>query len=115
MVKIDKSKCIGCGACVSTCPEGFEMIGEKAHIKDSNASCIKQAALNCPTNAILLDEEDSDSALSPDDGKDAQEKQEDLPFKGRGVSRRMGQGFGRGRGMGGRGLHRGKHRGRGNF
>ena len=24
MVKIDKDKCIGCGACVATCPDVFD-------------------------------------------------------------------------------------------
>ena len=27
-IKIDKGKCIGCGACVSTCSKVFEMDGE---------------------------------------------------------------------------------------
>ncbi|MBU4152281.1 MAG: ferredoxin, partial [Proteobacteria bacterium] len=30
MVSIDKTKCIGCGACAATCPKGFEMKGDKA-------------------------------------------------------------------------------------
>jgi len=58
MVKIDKKKCIGCGACASTCPQVFEM-GEdgKAEIKKGadlkkNAKGIKEAADNCPVEAI---------------------------------------------------------------
>jgi len=57
MVSVDKEKCIGCGACASTCPEVFEM-GEdqKAHVKegqeDSDKDCVKEAAKNCPTSAI---------------------------------------------------------------
>lgn len=53
MVSVNKEVCIGCGACASTCPEGFE-IGDdrKAKVKDADAKCIKEAAENCPVNAI---------------------------------------------------------------
>lgn len=52
MAKIDKEKCIGCGACVSTCPEGFEISDGKAKIKNSKAKCIKDAIDSCPVRAI---------------------------------------------------------------
>jgi len=52
MTKIDKEKCIGCGACVSVCSEGFEMINGKASIKNPKAKCIKEAAKICPVKAI---------------------------------------------------------------
>ena len=58
MVKIDKNKCIGCGACASTCPQVFEMRDDtKAHVKEGadlkkNAKCIKEAIKNCPVEAI---------------------------------------------------------------
>lgn len=51
MVSVDKEKCIGCGACVSVCPEGFELKDGKAHVK-KNAPCAKEAAENCPVQAI---------------------------------------------------------------
>lgn len=51
MVKINDS-CIGCGACVSLCPEGFELKDGKAHVKDANAPCIDEAINSCPVNAI---------------------------------------------------------------
>ena len=56
MVKVDANKCIGCGACASTCPEVFEMGGDgKSHVKASakkDAKCIKEAINNCPVEAI---------------------------------------------------------------
>lgn len=56
MVKINKKKCIGCGACAATCPEVFEMNDEgKAEIKANakkDAKCIKEAINNCPVDAI---------------------------------------------------------------
>jgi len=52
MVKIDKAKCIGCGACVSVCPKGFELKDGKAQVKDSKAKCIEDAIEGCPVGAI---------------------------------------------------------------
>ena len=54
MVKIDKEKCIGCGACEAICPAGFEVIKEKARVKDGNAACIEEAASSCPVDAITV-------------------------------------------------------------
>ena len=56
MVKVDQEKCIGCGACVSTCPEVFEMKNMKAEVKKGkekvNSPCIKEAIEVCPVEAI---------------------------------------------------------------
>lgn len=56
MVSVNKEKCIGCGACVSTCPEVFEMDDSgKAKVKSGakkDAKCAKEAAKNCPVEAI---------------------------------------------------------------
>jgi ferredoxin len=58
MVKVDKKKCIGCGACSSTCPQVFELKDDgKANVKPGadlkkNAKCIKEAIDNCPVEAI---------------------------------------------------------------
>jgi len=54
MVSINKSKCIGCGVCISSCPEVFEM-GEdnKAKVKaQKDIPCVKEAIESCPVDAI---------------------------------------------------------------
>ena len=55
MVKINKEKCIGCGACAATCPEVFEIKNGKAQIKtgaDTSIPCVKDAKEGCPVDAI---------------------------------------------------------------
>lgn len=56
-IKLDKKKCIGCGACAACCPDVFEMKGDKANpkVKNSDKPCVKEAADNCPVNAITLE------------------------------------------------------------
>jgi len=54
MVKVDKNKCIGCGTCADICPDGFELSGGKAKVKDAKAKCIKEAADSCPVGAIKI-------------------------------------------------------------
>lgn len=51
MVSVDKEKCIGCGACVATCPEGFKMEGGKAKAL-KEVPCSKEAEMGCPVGAI---------------------------------------------------------------
>jgi ferredoxin len=55
-VKVNKEKCIGCGACVAICPEVFELKAGKAIVKkaQTNKECAKQAADSCPVNAITI-------------------------------------------------------------
>jgi len=55
IVKIDRSKCVGCGLCQSMCPEGFEMVDGLATTKDANVECVEQAAKSCPVGAIILE------------------------------------------------------------
>ena len=58
MVSIDRDACIGCGVCTTICPDVFELDDEgKATIKegaDTSVDCVKEAAENCPTNAIQV-------------------------------------------------------------
>ena len=56
-IAVDKQKCIGCQACVSTCPSMFKMVGGKSEPKRKkvdNAGCAKQAEEICPVNAITV-------------------------------------------------------------
>lgn len=55
MVSINKSKCIGCGACASACPSVFEIKDAKAYVKsgaDTKKPCVKEAKDVCPVDAI---------------------------------------------------------------
>jgi ferredoxin len=60
-VRVDEDTCIGCEACVDTCPEVFEMAGDKAIAKVSEVpkefikSC-QEAAENCPVEAIIIED-----------------------------------------------------------
>lgn len=57
--KIDLEKCIGCGTCISMCPQVFEFDGDKAKVIEKadfnkNEQCIKEASEACPNQAISL-------------------------------------------------------------
>ena len=54
MIKVNSEKCIGCGLCVSICPEVFEMNSEgKSKVKKQKDSpCVKEAIESCPVQAI---------------------------------------------------------------
>jgi ferredoxin len=56
---IDEDLCEGCETCVSLCPDVFEMVDVKAHVKNPNAldTCnIQEAIESCPVGAIRLEE-----------------------------------------------------------
>jgi len=55
-ISINKEKCIGCGACVSICPNVFELKNGKAQakVKETKETCAKEAADSCPVQAISV-------------------------------------------------------------
>lgn len=61
VIAVDEAKCIGCGLCVTTCPDVFELDDNgKSQVKDASAcsKCNCQEALDhCPSLAISWQEE----------------------------------------------------------
>jgi len=56
-ITVDGNLCTGCGLCVDTCPEIFEMGDDNvARVKDlKSASCdLKDVAESCPVEAIAV-------------------------------------------------------------
>jgi ferredoxin len=56
-IEINESDCIGCGACVATCPDNFEMEGDKAKVKNKQVKevgCCQDAADGCPVSCIKV-------------------------------------------------------------
>ncbi len=51
MVKIDKEKCIGCGACIIDFPEIFEIVDGKADV-NKDISTTKEMKEICSMEAI---------------------------------------------------------------
>ena len=57
IIQVDQAKCIGCGLCVSSCGDVFELDENgKSRVKDANAcekaNCCQGAIDNCPAKAI---------------------------------------------------------------
>lgn len=58
---VDPDTCIGCGLCTQRCPEVFKMEGDKAvaytnPVPDELEDACKQAAEECPVDAIKVEE-----------------------------------------------------------
>ena len=56
VIKVNKEKCIGCGACESSCGKVFKIVDGKAKVLDakSKESCVKEAKDICPVDAISV-------------------------------------------------------------
>lgn len=57
MFKVNKEKCIGCGACVGTCSEVFDFDDDnlatvKEQPTEENLELATEALENCPVGAI---------------------------------------------------------------
>ena len=65
IVRINEEKCIGCGACISICPQSIiEMVDGKARITnellcDGLGGCIRR----CPEGAMSMHEIDTENPL----------------------------------------------------
>jgi ferredoxin len=56
---IDEDLCEGCETCVSLCPDVFEIVDGKAHVKNTDAldTCnIQEVIDSCPVGAIRFEE-----------------------------------------------------------
>jgi len=58
---VNKDTCIGCGLCVSICPDVFELNDNIAEVKVDEVSqdskeCANQTVEDCPVDAISLEE-----------------------------------------------------------
>ncbi len=121
MYKVNKSKCLGCGVCVSNCPEGMKMG------PDNKAEVIDQKELEecggdsvCPMGAIEKISGESDNSVEGNEEGAGEEpdSRNSRPNSVQGFGNRDGSGRGPGRGLGqgprdgsgkgpGRGLGRG--------
>jgi ferredoxin len=57
-VKVNQEVCIGCGQCVSLCPDCFEINDEgKSEVKVEECNCenLTEAKEDCPVKAISLE------------------------------------------------------------
>jgi len=58
---VDNETCTGCGLCVDTCAEVFEMDGDIAKVKtgsvpEAEQDACREAADGCPVEAISIEE-----------------------------------------------------------
>jgi len=79
MYQIDKERCLGCGGCTITCPNGINIGSDnKAQIIDEG-ELIKAGGDNvCPYGAIILEVEEEEEAIIAEE--EAKEEEEEISF-----------------------------------
>ncbi len=59
-IVIDQEECLGCEACVETCPEVFALDDdEKAYVIDGanlDSDCVEEAIASCPAECMTIEE-----------------------------------------------------------
>ncbi|KPI16993.1 hypothetical protein OK074_1786 [Actinobacteria bacterium OK074] len=69
-VTIDRRVCIGSGACASTAPHVFSVLGTKGHVRTSPTApdpLVVDAAQSCLVEAITLRDVDTGERIAPRD------------------------------------------------
>ena len=58
MIKVDETKCIGCGACVAIAPENFDFndAGLSKVVGENVTDSTNEAVASCPVGAITVEE-----------------------------------------------------------
>jgi len=55
-ISVNQDVCIGCGACVNTCPQAFKLndAGKSEVVSQEPVDCAQAAADGCPVQAITV-------------------------------------------------------------
>lgn len=56
-ISVNKDICIGCGTCVSLCPDSFQIgeDGKSEVISQVDNECVHNAVVSCPVQAISIE------------------------------------------------------------
>ena len=57
-ITIDENACVGCGLCVNSCPDVFELAENgiaKVKVAEPQGADLQEMANQCPVNAIIIE------------------------------------------------------------